>query len=237
MTRASSGITHRVNFIDTFLTHVLKVVVRNYNPHSDGEHVKHQHQQLAMRIIKRYSNRKLYDTEESRYVTLNEIAGMVKGGLEVRIIDNTTKEDITSVTLAQIILEEEKNLGETHLNVLRKIIQSGGDTISGFIARKVQPQSVTMRGEAERKIERLARRGGVTVKDGRKVLKEFADSAQKSIDELQKRIDERIGSTIAGIPTMRSVQGELQTLQEKIHTLEERLRKLKKGLRDGKDGF
>lgn len=55
-----------------------------------------------VKVIKRYTNRKLYDTVESRYVTLEEIGEMVKAGAEVRIIDNRTKEDLTSVTLAQI---------------------------------------------------------------------------------------------------------------------------------------
>ena len=60
------------------------------------------------RVIKRYSNRKLYDTKDSRYVTLLQIAEMVRDGEEVQIIDNNTKEDLTEVTLAQIIYEEQK---------------------------------------------------------------------------------------------------------------------------------
>ncbi|MBI5528309.1 MAG: polyhydroxyalkanoate synthesis regulator DNA-binding domain-containing protein [Deltaproteobacteria bacterium] len=193
--------------------------------------------QTGVRIVKRYSNRKLYDTEESRYVTLAEIAAMVKNGIEVRIIENATKEDITSVTLAQIILEEEKSRGDTQLNVLRKIIQSGGDTISGFLTRKVQPQIVTMREEAEKKINRLARQGGMSVRDGRKIIKGFADSAQKSIDGLQKRLDQRVGSAVASLPTMRSIQGEIAVIQDKIHAIEEKLRKVKKGMKEGRDGF
>src|SRR5271170_370801 len=60
------------------------------------------------RIIKRYSNRKLYDTKDSRYVTLLQIAEMVRAGEEVQIIDNNTKDDLTEITLAQIIYEEQK---------------------------------------------------------------------------------------------------------------------------------
>jgi polyhydroxyalkanoate synthesis repressor PhaR len=55
------------------------------------------------RIVKRYSNRKLYDTKDSRYVTLLQIAEMVRSGEEVQIIDNNSKQDLTEVTLAQII--------------------------------------------------------------------------------------------------------------------------------------
>ena len=61
------------------------------------------------RLIKRYANRKLYDTLDSRYVTLQQIAEFVRAGDDVQIVDNKTKDDLTSVTLAQIIYEEEKN--------------------------------------------------------------------------------------------------------------------------------
>src|SRR3569833_4290351 len=60
------------------------------------------------RIIKRYANRKLYDTEHSRYVTLDQISEMIRNGDDVKIVDNKTKEDLTTVSLAQIIFEEEK---------------------------------------------------------------------------------------------------------------------------------
>src|ERR1700716_728569 len=60
-------------------------------------------------VIKRYSNRKLYDTQESRYVTLEEIEEMIRAGKEIAVVDAASGEDLTSVTLAQIILENERN--------------------------------------------------------------------------------------------------------------------------------
>ena len=69
------------------------------------------------RIIKRYTNRKLYDKQESRYVTLEEIARLVRRGEDLKVIDNETDEDLTAVTFAQIILEEEKR--KTHLSRCR----------------------------------------------------------------------------------------------------------------------
>ncbi|HSK81579.1 MAG TPA: polyhydroxyalkanoate synthesis regulator DNA-binding domain-containing protein [Thermoanaerobaculia bacterium] len=59
-----------------------------------------------IRLIKRYESRKLYDTEESRYVSLDEIANWVRQGQEVRVVDNATGGDVTSQTLTQIILDE-----------------------------------------------------------------------------------------------------------------------------------
>ena len=60
-------------------------------------------------VIKRYSNRKLYDTQESRYVTLEEIEEMIRAGREISVVDASTGDDLTSVTLTQIILENERN--------------------------------------------------------------------------------------------------------------------------------
>src|SRR5687768_14759753 len=83
------------------------------------------------RIIKRYANRKLYDTEHSRYVTLDQISEMIRNGDEVKIVDNKTKEDLTSVTLAQIIFEEEKKQRSfLPLTAMRNIIQNGGEWIA-----------------------------------------------------------------------------------------------------------
>src|SRR3954453_22266268 len=80
------------------------------------------------RIIKRYANRKLYDTEHSRYVTLDQISAMIRKGDDVKIGDNKTKEDLTTVTLAQIIFEEEKKQRSfLPLGAMRNIIQSGGE--------------------------------------------------------------------------------------------------------------
>src|SRR3954470_16834419 len=80
------------------------------------------------RIIKRYANRKLYDTEHSRYVTLDQISEMIRNGDDVKIVDNKSKEDLTTVTLAQIIFEEEKKQRSfLPLAAMRNIIQSGGE--------------------------------------------------------------------------------------------------------------
>ena len=60
-------------------------------------------------VVKRYSNRKLYDTQESRYVTLEELEELIRAGKEISVADAATGEDLTSVTLAQILLENERN--------------------------------------------------------------------------------------------------------------------------------
>src|SRR5262249_10930244 len=87
------------------------------------------------RLVKRYGNRKLYDTSESRYVTLDEIGRWVKAGEDVKILENDTGEDLTAVTFAQIILEEERRKsGLLSLPVLRDIIQHGEAALQNLTA-------------------------------------------------------------------------------------------------------
>lgn len=82
------------------------------------------------RVIKRYSNRKLYDTKDSRYVTLQQIGAMVRAGEDVQIIDNATKEDKTEVTLALIISEDVKSQPRSvPLGTLRDVIQERGSRL------------------------------------------------------------------------------------------------------------
>ena len=78
-----------------------------------------------MRTIKRYSNRKLYDTKESRYLTLSQLAGHVRAGDEVKVIEFTTGKDLTSATLAQVIFEEERRAPSIPAEALRRIILTG----------------------------------------------------------------------------------------------------------------
>ncbi|HLE25141.1 MAG TPA: polyhydroxyalkanoate synthesis regulator DNA-binding domain-containing protein, partial [Thermodesulfobacteriota bacterium] len=60
-------------------------------------------------IIKKYSNRRLYDTTHKKYVTLDEIANLIKDGSEIKVLDSQTDEDITKIVLMQVVLESEKN--------------------------------------------------------------------------------------------------------------------------------
>lgn len=109
------------------------------------------------KIIKRYQNRKLYDTQQSCYVTLDDIAKMIRTNEEVMVIDNKTKNDITAATLTQIIFEAEKKASQyAPLFTLREIIQNANGSISSYLAKlgafpqdyaKVEPTVVALGNE------------------------------------------------------------------------------------------
>ncbi len=87
------------------------------------------------KVIKRYGNRKLYDTQQSSYVVLNDIARMIRNEEEVLVIDNETRDDITSATLTQIIFgAEKKSSYSAPLNILKSIIRKGDGSFSNFLA-------------------------------------------------------------------------------------------------------
>ena len=80
-------------------------------------------------LIKRYANRKLYNTETSRYITLKGIADLLESDQEVKVIDNESGEDITSVTLSQILDDTERDGRSVPGNLLTGLLQRGGDAL------------------------------------------------------------------------------------------------------------
>jgi polyhydroxyalkanoate synthesis repressor PhaR len=87
-----------------------------------------------VRIIKRYQNRKLYDTFQSCYVTLEEIAQIVREGNEIQVIDNKTKNDITYMTQIQLLFDQErKSLKPGDTELLKRVIRSEEGTLTGYI--------------------------------------------------------------------------------------------------------
>lgn len=109
-----------------------------------------------MRLIKRYPNRKLYDIQEKRYVSLGDVAALIRAGEEVEILDHQSGEDLTAATLARILQREERNLP---LPFLRSLIRIGGDILRApFDEARLEP--LVSRGEkaleeAQRRSEEL----------------------------------------------------------------------------------
>ena len=190
------------------------------------------------KVIKRYTNRKLYDTVESRYVTLDEIAEMVKQGVEVKIVDNRTKEDLTSVTLAQIVFEEEKKTTRMPLSVLREIIRRPGEQISEFIKSEVTPRVTSIREEAESRLDKLLRREDgapekATEAPGQNMSpSELLKGSQRALEEFQKKVDERVkavvDNVVGNLPALGRDLGALvqriEALEKKLDALEEKKR-------------
>ena len=187
------------------------------------------------RIIKRYANRKLYDTQHSRYVTLDQISEMIRAGDDVKIIDNKSKEDLTSVTLAQIIFEEEKKQRSfLPLQAMRNIIQHGGESFSQMVSeaqkrvQKILPQKKAgeefdpdeaVMVEADETYAGAKRNSPLTLPE----FREWVQQQQRTLDEWQKRIDGRIRNAIQGVSPFAGIQADVKLLADRINELEQKL--------------
>lgn len=170
------------------------------------------------RIIKRYSNRKLYDTKDSRYVTLLQIAEMVRGGEEVQIIDNNTKDDLTEITLAQIIYEEQKaHSRSVPLQTLKELIHARTEKVladlrEGPIGRLI-PGAGQTKAPGEEKLE-------LSAKDTKPTL---VDQAKEKFEEMQHQLDDRIKAILAGFRPLQQLQQEVRRLGERLDELERKI--------------
>jgi polyhydroxyalkanoate synthesis repressor PhaR len=97
-------------------------------------------------LIKRYANRKLYNTQTSRYITLKGIAELIDAGEDVRVIDNETGEDITNVALSQILVDHERSSSGKSRTMLSELISRGGDALYGALRRGVGDASEGIEG-------------------------------------------------------------------------------------------
>ncbi len=174
------------------------------------------------KVIKRYTNRKLYDTVESRYVTLDEIAEMIKAGAEVKIIDNRTKEDLTSVTLAQIIFEEEKKTSKMSLETLRDMIRHGGEVAQRLVEgtqEQLRGRVEAVRAAAEQRVQSFLKSGQQTSDKA----KELVQTSQEAVSAIQKKVDDRVRAAVESMSSLAEVRRSLDEISKRIEGLEKRL--------------
>jgi polyhydroxyalkanoate synthesis repressor PhaR len=180
------------------------------------------------RLVKRYSNRKLYDTSESRYVTLDEIARWVKGGEEVKILENESGEDLTAVTFAQIILEEERRKsGLLSLRVMRELIQHGESALHN-LAASVESGIEAIRPAAEAARSRVQEHVQGSVQG----LTSIGDR----LTEIQRSFDEVVRRQVERVTTNPMLQRELQRVERTARMLEARIARLGSGAQDESTG-
>lgn len=168
------------------------------------------------RVIKRYSNRKLYDTRGSSYVTLLQIAEMIRDGEDVQIIDNATKEDKTDVTLALIISEELRNKPRAiPIPTLKALIRHRGEKIltqlrEGPIGKFMPP------GEG----------GGSSPpappEDEDMSQGKESKGLRATFEQWQSAIDERIRAVLPNFAAFRDLQNEVKRLADRLDELEKR---------------
>lgn len=183
-----------------------------------------------VRLIKRYGNRKLYDVEASRYVTLDGIRALVQNGEDVRVVDNDSGEDLTRLTLAQIIYEaEKKNGGSSSLSLplLRKLVQFGDEAVRD-LRRGVERGREALESVREGVQGLVAGRGKAKKGGGGSLLEELLEAPQRTLDDLQHRIDAQVRQSVERVASHPALRNELKRIEQSLRQLEERLGRTKR---------
>ncbi len=173
-----------------------------------------------MLIIKRYPNRKLYDTQAKQYVALERVAEMIRDGVEVQVLDHATGEDLTTLILTQIIVEQEKQqAGFLPLAVLTGLVQAGGNTLVALRRSLAAPLGLVRQvdEEIERRIDRLVDLGELAAEDGRRLigrLQELGLAGSASQLASSAEIERKLRGL--GVPT----RAEFQALTELVDASE-----------------
>lgn len=183
-----------------------------------------------MPVIKRYPNRKLYDTEAKQYITLDEIAGLIRSGREVQIIDNSTGEDLTALTLSQVIFEQEKKQsGFLPRSVLSGLIQTGGQRLSSIQNTLASTLGLTHQidEEIERRIQTLVARQELTPEEGARLsqkLLALSSKEEREPGEAGHLPDSALEKLLSAshIPT----RGDLESLNRQLDELTARLEEI-----------
>lgn len=180
-----------------------------------------------MPIIKKYPNRKLYDMDSKQYITLDGIAELIREEKDIQVIDNATGQDITAVTLTQIILDQERNQhGFLPHTFLAGWIQESGNRINSL--QKNLSSSLGFLHDVDKEIRRrislLISKGELTEKDARQLLEKLLSSNTSfSVSDLSL-LDEDIDRALAecNIPSredMEKLNSQLEALAIKLDQL------------------
>lgn len=178
-----------------------------------------------MRTIKRYPNRKLYDLDRKRYVTLDDIATMIQEGEDVQVMDHETGEDLTSVTLSQIIFErEKKRSGFLPKSILTSLVRTGGGTLD-YLRRSLHTSFSLIRlieQEIDARIDALVEKGELAQEEAERIRKEIYEGAFSSARELFPELRVEAALEKLNVPTA----AEIQALQEQVEQLMARVDQL-----------
>ena len=196
-----------------------------------------------MRVIKRYSNRRLYDTEASRTLTQADLASLIKDGVEVRVVDSATGKDISLMVLGKIVLAEASSWGDVKQSkeLFTTIIELGGKKTMSILKNTVLASigiiQVT-KAKAEKIIDDLIKKGELDKSDRKKAVMELLDKAEKSTAGIREKISKEAGKAQKEVSKLAKEvreyrlikRGDLQKLESKVDKLTKAVASLEKQL-------
>ena len=189
-----------------------------------------------MRVIKRYSNRRLYDTEASRTLTQADLASLIKNGIEVRVVDSATGKDISLMVLGRIVLAEASSWGDVKQSkeLFTTIIELGGKKTMSILKNTVlAPIGIIQvtKTKAEKIIDDLIKKGELDKSDRKKAVMELLDKAEKSTAGIREKISKEAGKAQKEISRLAKEVREYKLIKRSdLQKLETKLDKLTKAV-------
>ncbi len=187
-----------------------------------------------MRIVKKYANRKLYDTVDKRYVVMDTLADLIKSGEEVSVIDNQTGEDITAAVVSQLLAREKRENGADEASgVLIQLLRKGGGTLKGYAKKYAALWQGTLHmaeDEIDKIVNRLVKEKEISESEGRKLKDEIVGYSENMRKWIGRNIDKRIGevlekTNLATRSQVRRLADIVEELTRKVERLERMLSK------------
>ncbi len=183
------------------------------------------------RVIRKYSNRKLYDTRSKSLVSLSQVAKFIEEGEEVAVIDHRTGEDITSLAMAQIILSRELSRGgEANPSLLRDLIRRGRRSVRELV---LATEEVTAQGEekVKRVIADLVEKRKITQGEGKAILNNLMEGFRLRKEVLEAYVEAiiRKRSDVSWGREFLELRGKVNQLSQRVEELIRLVPKLGKG--------
>jgi len=198
-----------------------------------------------MRIIKRYSNRRLYDTAASRTLTHRDLAALIRAGEQLRVIDTSSGTDITDEVLGRLLLSEAAswNEGTKPAELFSRIIALGGDKAMSILKNTVLASIGAFevsKARAEKVIDELIKKGELNKSDRTKAVMELLDKAEKSTAKVYDKVAGEAGKAQKEIAKFADQikkyqlvkKDDIKKLESKVDKLTRLVTKLEKQLGD-----
>ena len=136
-------------------------------------------------LIKKYANRKLYDTRTSRYITLEGIAQLVRGGHEIKVVDRDNGRDLTHVTLSQIVVSEEKRGPARLVDAGGEMLHDRGQALLDYVKKTLNVPG-DLRNQVERRREGIEMMADEAIE---RALRRLRIPTRRDVDRINDRLD------------------------------------------------
>ena len=183
-----------------------------------------------MRIIKKYANRKLYDTHAKKHISRDKLAELIKKGEEVTVIDNRNGEDITVSIISQLIGMDDQDADKAvSPRLLMQLLRKGSGTLTDYAKKYVslwQGAFNMAEDEIDKLVGRLVKSKELTIDEGSRLKKEIIGYTDGIKNWVSESVDKRVGEVFDAMNL--ATHDHIEELSSRIDTLTKKVQQLEK---------